>query len=261
MKTLKAILLIAIFATSTIVFALPQPQGYVSDFAGLLDSESRVKLTQALESIEKSTGIEIAVITQPSLPGDTTIEEQAITYLSEWRIGKKGKDNGLVLLIVDDRERDYRAYRFETGLGLEGDLPDGLLGQIGREEMVPFFRSGRYGDGILSAIVRIGGILGADLNVEAPGKKKQGLPGLGALIFIIVILFLIFSRGGRGGRRGGGLGSDLFWLMLLGGMSGRRGGGFGGGGFGSGGFGGGGGGFGGFGGGGGGAGGGATGRW
>lgn len=255
MRTIKITPLILILTAITAFAFLPQPQGYVSDYMGLLDNQSKSQITQAIQAIEKSTGAEIAVIIQDSLPTNITIEEQAIAYLSGWKVGKKGQDNGLVLLIIDDETNNYHSYRFETGLGLEGQLPDGLLGQIGREEMVPRFKAGNYGGGILAAVVRMGQVLGADMGAAPkPAKRKQGIQGLGALIFIIIIVLLVSGGGKRGGLGGG---SSLFWLMMLGGMGGgRRGGGFG-----SGGFGGGGGGFGGFGGGGGGAGGGATGGW
>jgi uncharacterized protein len=254
MKTLKISILIVALATALAQAGLPPPQGYVSDYMSLLNEQSKADITQAIQAIEKSTGAEIAVIIQDSLPTNTSIEEVALAYLGAWKIGKKGTDNGLVLLVIDDEANRYHAYRFETGYGLEGQLNDGLLGQIGREEMVPRFRTGQYGDGILAAMVRIGGILGADMSASPqPPKRKTGIGGLGAIIFLIIFFMLLF--GGRG--RGVGGGSSLFWLMMLSGMGGgRRGGGFG-----SGGFGGGGGGFGGFGGGGGGGGGGATGSW
>lgn len=245
----------AIIFVSISFAAVPPPQGYVSDYINLFDSQSRAQIDQVLRAIESGTGAEIAVVTQGSLDDYASIEEMALDYLTQWKVGKKGKDNGLILLIVIDKENNFRQYRFETGLGLEGDLPDGRLGQIGREELVPYFKSGDYGQGALAAVISIGQILGADLNIEAPKRPKRQVQGIGAFIFLIIML--LFLLGGRG--RGGG--SGLLWALLLGSMVGHRGrGGFGGG-FGGGGFGGGGGGFGGFGGGGGGAGGGASGSW
>ena len=235
--------------------ALPRPIGYVSDYVGILDNKSISEISRAIEAIEASTGAEIAVVLQDTLGEFASVEEMASAYLFEWKVGKKGKDNGLVLLIVTDRSASHGEYRFETGLGLEGDLPDGLLGQVGREELLSRFRSGDVGGGIFAAVYRIGTILGADMGAVQHKKPRSGGSGIGALVFMIIIFFLIF---GSRGRRGGG-GSNLLWLLLLSGMGGDRGrGGFGGG-FGGGGFGGGG--FGGFGGGGGGAGGGASGRW
>lgn len=256
MKYLKLTFVILVLATIAAHAAVPPPQGYISDYMGLLDSQSKTQINQALLAIERSTGAEIAVVIQDSLPANTTIEEEGLAYLSEWKIGKKGEDNGAVLLIVDDQAHDYHGYRFEVGRGLEGQLNDGLVGQIGREELTPRFRAGQYGAGILAAVVRMGQVLGADMS-SMPKQSRppsSAIGGLGGLILFIIIIMLLFGGRGRGMRGGG---SSLFWLLMLSSMGGgRRGGGFG-----SGGFGGGGGGFGGFGGGGGGAGGGATGSW
>lgn len=229
----------------TVIGGLPRPLGWVSDYAGLLDRDGVENLSPVLASIKQSTGIEIAIVTQGSLGDYGSIEEMGLAYLQGWGIGRKGNDDGLLLLVVDDKDSGYKGYRFETGYGLEGDLPDGLLGQIGREELVPRFRVGDYSGGIYAAVVRIGNILGADMNVKSPpASRKRGVSV--APFIVLLFLFLLLGR-----RRGG---SGLLWLFLLGGLGGpRRGSGFGGGGFGGGGFGG-------FGGGGGG-GGGATGSW
>ena len=246
MKSLKIAVGILIFSSSISLAGLPRPSGWVSDYAGLLDKSNINQITGVLASINASTGAEIAVITQNSLEEYGAIEEMALAYLTGWGVGRKGQDNGLVLMIVMDEATGYRAYRFETGYGLEGDLPDGLLGQIAREEIVPRFQQGDYGGGILATVIRVGDILGADMTVTPPQKTVKRRGGIGSLVFMAIIAILMLS--GRGRRSG------LLWLLLLGAMGGSRrsGGSFGGGGFG--------GGFGGFGGGGGG-GGGATGGW
>ena len=233
--------------------SIPRPVGWVSDYAGLFDRNGIARITDAITSIKASTGAEIAVVTQSSLGEFGFPEEMALAYLEQWGIGEKGIDNGLLILILYDRNSNLKEYRFETGLGLEGDLPDGLLGQIGREELVSRFRQGDFSGGVLAAVVRIGNILGADLTqVPASQKPIAGKKSIGSVAFFIFIIFMLLSRGLF--RRGGGGG--LLGLLLLGSMMGPRGriGGFGGGGFGGGSFGG-------FGGGGGGAGGGAGGSW
>ncbi len=233
--------------------SVPRPLGWVSDYAGLLGSAEEEMITNAILSIKASTGAEIAVVTQNSMGEFGFPEEMALAYLKEWGLGEKGKDNGLLILILFDRDSDLKEYRFETGLGLEGDLPDGLLGQIRREELVPRFRQGDFAGGVLAAVVRIGNILGADLTqIPAAQKPVAGKRGIGSSIFIALIILMLLSRIITGKSRGGG----LLALLMLGSMmgSGRRIGGFGGGGFGGGSFGG-------FGGGGGGAGGGAGGSW
>lgn len=243
-------LILAFMLSSAAPASIPKPLGWVSDYAGIFDREGVVRITRAITAIKASTGAEIAVVTQNSLGDFGSPEEMALAYLEGWGIGEKGKDNGLLILILYDRSTNLKEYRFETGLGLEGDLPDGLLGQIGREELVPRFQAGDFAGGVLGSVIQIGDILGADMTQvpaasQNPVKKKKGI---GSLIFFIMFIIILLGRG----RRGGG----LLGLFLLGSMMGSRGssGGFGGGGFGGGGFGG-------FGGGGGGAGGGAGGSW
>ncbi len=235
----------SLFSSSSVA-GLPKPLGWVSDYAGLLAGSEKRQISAAIESINRSAGAEIALITQNSLGDYGSIEEMGLAYLEGWGVGRKGQDNGLVILVVIDPQTGYRQYRFETGYGLEGDLPDGLLGQIGREELVPAFQNGQYGQGMMAALVRIGDILGADMSAQRPEESPVRRKGIGSLIFLLFFLMLLFSRRGRG--------SGLLWLLLLGGLGGSRrfGSGFGGGGFG--------GGFGGFGGGTGG-GGGASGSW
>ena len=224
-----AAIMVLLFAVDT-RSEIPRPLGWVSDFAGMLDKGNINTLSRVLTSIKAGSGIEIAVVTQYSLGEYGSIDEMGLAYLEGWGIGRQGKDDGLLILIVYDKSTDYKGYRFETGYGLEGDLPDGLLGQIGREELVPRFRDGDFGGGVLAAVIRIGNILGVDLNVEPPAAKKSN-GGRIAPFIIFLILFLLLGRGRRG--------SGLFWLFLLGGLGGpKRGGGFGGGGFGGGGFGG-----------------------
>jgi uncharacterized protein len=242
-------LILALLLFNVSQASIPRPLGWVSDYAGIFDRSGVEMMTRAITSIKASTGAEIAVVTQNSLGEFGYPEEMALAYLEKWGIGKREKDNGLLILILYDRSSNLKESRFETGLGLEGDLPDGLLGQIAREEMVPRFRAGDFTGGVLASVVRIGNVLGADLTqVPASQKPVKGKKGIGSLIFFIFFVMVLLGRG----RRGGG----LLGLFLLGSMMGSRGrvGGLGGGGFGGGGFGG-------FGGGGGGAGGGAGGSW
>jgi len=251
-KSIFTITLLILYATSALA-VLPRPLGQVSDYAGLIDSQSKSQLDAALSIIEANSGIEIAVVTRKSLDDYGSIEEMGLAYLEGWGVGKRGKDNGLVILVVYDPSSDIKGYRFESGYGLEGELPDGLLGQVGREEMVPFFQQGEFGKGILSAVIRISKILNVNLQMAPPKGRVRERNGIGSVLFILFIILVVL------GRRGGGRAGLLF--LLLGGMGGFRGpGGFRGGSFGGGGFGSGGGGFGGFGGGGGG-GGGASGSW
>jgi uncharacterized protein len=188
----------------------------------------------------------MALVTLKSLDGDQ-IEEVSNDLFRQWGVGKKGKDEGIMLLLAVQDHRD----RIEVGYGLEPILPDGFDGSILRG-IQPLLRQGAYGQAMISGAVRIGTAIARAKGISLePGElpragqapEREGLPWPVIVIGIIVLLILF-----RGGGSGGGLLTGLILGNLLG--RGGRGGGWGGGGFGgydSGG--GGGGGFGGFGGG------------
>src|ERR1035438_5647380 len=127
-----------------------QPQGYVSDFAGVIPDSSRAPLEAYCAAVEQSTGAQMALVTIPSLE-DEPIEDVANTIFRAWGVGLKGKNEGiLMLLAVHDRRS-----RLEVGYGLEPILPDGLSGSILRQ-MRPALRQGDYGDAMLAAAETIG---------------------------------------------------------------------------------------------------------
>jgi uncharacterized protein len=238
------------------------PQGYVNDFAGVIDAESRQKITALSEELDRKAGAQLAVVTIHTLEGDTA-QDFANRLFEKWGVGPKGKDRGvMVLLAVDDRQ-----YWTEVGYGLEPILPDGKVGGFGRE-MLPLLRQRQYGAALLQISSEIASIIAEDRGVTlsqgtpntptaSPQPPLYGTPAAFLLVLILLfggwrVLAFLFALGGlsryrRGGRYGGG-----WWVGPMGGWGG---GGFGGGG--------GGGGFGGFGGFGGGAsgGGGAGGGW
>jgi len=231
-----------------------KPTGYVNDFAGVLDARSKQVLESYCTNLERVTGAQLAIVLVDKLD-DEPVEDVANRLYREWGIGKKGKDEGaLILLSVQDRKS-----RAEIGYGMEPYITDGAAGGILRA-IRPILRQGNYGGALLAAAEQIGTQIaqgkGLELGEPVAGRRSVRRPG-GSIPFPLILLgiFLLLSllnRGGGRGGRGGGGGSFLTG-MLLGGLMGRgmRGGsGWGGGGFGGydGGWGGGGG-FGGFGGG------------
>jgi uncharacterized protein len=252
---------LAIPARAESVASLPQPTDYVSDFAHVLSPETIARLDSICAQLDHSqANAQIAVVTVHDLNGD-----DAAQYANEledhWKMGNKGLNRyAMVLLAVADHK-----YRIEVGYGLEGILPDGKTGDIGRD-MVPDLKASDYDGAVTLAVGEVAQVIADDakitLNqgqpVAPPSQPVDQGSSVGKLILLILVLILFgggsllrmlfgaslfFGGWGRGGWRGG---------------SGMGGGGFGGGGFG----GGGGGGFGGFGGMGGGfGGGGAGGSW
>jgi uncharacterized protein len=214
-----------------------KPQGYVNDFAGVMDPASRAVVERYCGDLERATGAQVAVVTIDTLSGEP-IEDAANTLFRQWGIGKKGKDEGVMLMLaVRDRKN-----RVEVGYGLEPILPDGFVGSVLRE-MRPSLQKGNYGAAIQAGVSEIGQRIadakGVTVQRTMPRRTQPeqtrggGIPG--PVIFLgLLLLFLFLSRGGGGG--------GFLTGMILGNMFGRRGGWGGGSGWGGGGFGGGGGG-------------------
>ena len=128
----------------TILAAFPTPRGPINDFAGVLDDAAKADLTTLVRSAREQTTAEIAVVTVTSLDG-MSVEEYANKLFAAWGIGKKGTNNGVLLLVAPTE----RKMRIEVGYGLEPVLPDGLAGEIIRTDCLPQFRAGHYSKGIL----------------------------------------------------------------------------------------------------------------
>ena len=142
LKLLSGVFLLIPF----VVFAYQNPgipTGFVNDFAEMLTAEQRQSLEKKINDFEKTTGNELSVVTVSGLGGDT-IENFAVKLFEDWGIGKKNKDNGVLLLIA----RDERQFRIEVGYGLEGALTDARSFWITQNILRPAFQKGDYYGGI-----------------------------------------------------------------------------------------------------------------
>jgi uncharacterized protein len=239
---------------------VPSLEGRVNDRAGVLAPEVRQRLEQRLGSYEQSTGHQFAVLTLKSLEGQP-LEHFSISVVEKWKLGKNGKDDGLLLLVVPGEHK----VRIEVGYGLEGVITDAISARVIRNVLAPAFRKDDYGGGVERALDALMAVAsGGQLDVpDSAAKSPARAPEDGAFhvaILLVLVLFplafgLLGRRAGRQRFGGGGWGSSGW-------SSGGGFGGFGGGGFSGGGYGGGGSSGGGFSGGGGGfGGGGASGSW
>lgn len=258
----------------------PSPFNPIVDNAQIIDADTRQRLESIYLNLKERGNIELAVLTVPTT-GELDIFDFSIAVARGWGIGAKDGDKGGLLFVIAVQDRKYVT---QVSRHLEGDLPDGLVGQIQRERLVPQFKQRNYSKGILDTIQAYAATLAAkrgfnidgidqryaydtetpEVREQKPASLSNVCCGIGAVLAIIIVLFVLSRRGGRGG--GSGCLQALFWGSLFSNLtSGSRGGsrsGWGGGGFGGGGGGFGGGGFGGgFGGGGDFGGGGAGGSW
>jgi uncharacterized protein len=225
-----------------------KPQGYVSDFANMLSPAARQQIEQLAIQLEREQRTELAVVTVPSI-GDRAVQDYATDLFAQWGIGKKGTDNGLLLLVA----KNERQMWIEVGYGLEDKVPDATASEIYRI-IRDRFRQGDYDGGVITGVQMLAAAVGGTLQVPSSRRSgtrrsRGGGSGVGIwVLFGIFILFGLLKSIGRAamGRPAVRSGSSIpWWLIFLIG-SGRGGGGSS---WGGGGFSGGGGGFGGFGGG------------
>jgi len=192
----------------------------VHDEANILSSSTRSLLESILKRDRDSTSNQIAVLTIPSLEGQS-LEEYSLQVSEKWKLGKADKDNGVLLLIVVN-DRDIR---IEVGYGLEGVLTDALSSRINRNEIAPYFRQGNYDEGVKAGVIAIiDAIKGEYKNDDPPQKRKSSRRSPLGTLLILIIIIIIASRRGRGGRGGGGYwSSGSGWVGPMGGFGGNSG--------------------------------------
>jgi len=222
----------------------------VNDFAGIVDAASAQTLDRLIRSLQQASGDVIVVATIDTVAPYADIQEYAVKMFENGGrgVGTKGKDNG-ALVLVAVKERDVRV---EVGYDLESIITDGVAGEVSRLDMVPFFRRGDYGGGLVAGVGRLVDRVAAARNVTltdrpvTPQVRVRRTGGGGSIVLALFVLFIVLNAlGNRNRRRSRYWGGTPWstWHSGVGPFGGSRGGGFGGGG---GGFGGG---FGGFGGG------------
>jgi uncharacterized protein len=218
---------------------LPSPQGEVTDLAAILDGGTKERLLQLIRDVRERTTAEIAILTVPTTAPET-IQEYSVAVFDRWKIGKRGQDNGLLLLVA---VQDRRLW-ITTGYGLEGILPDGKVGQIRDRQIIPYFRAGRYATGILRGTEALASVILAQGREGAQGQPTaaranqhrsalwNNSTGILLSIFLLLVLFAAglsamdrrrYIRGRSTMRRGG-----FRWPFWIGTGGGPMGGGFGG---------------------------------
>lgn len=163
---------------------VPYLAGRVNDNAGLLTPETVAALDALLKAHEDSTTNQVAVLTVTSLEGEP-LEQYSLRVAQAWKLGRRGTDNGVLLLVA----KDEREVRIEVGNGLEGSLPDILCGRIIRNEIVPRFRRNDYDGGIRSGVEGILAAIGGEYRAEDIRTERPPLWAavLGGLVFILVV--------------------------------------------------------------------------
>lgn len=213
----------------------PSPPKLVNDFASMLSASDAQLLERKLAIYSDSTSTQITVVTLKNI-GDYDIGDYAVKLGDLWGVGIKGKNNGLIILVVAESRKVYIA----TGYGMEGTIPDITAKRIVDQIIVPHFKQGDFYGGLDEATNTIISLLSGEFEKE-PGTASQKSAFYVFLgIIILIVIFSLFSKGGGNGNGNSrGFGGGFFPLGGLGSGGFSSGGGYSGGGGGFGGFGGG----------------------
>ncbi|KGO35358.1 hypothetical protein JT06_02915 [Desulfobulbus sp. Tol-SR] len=201
---------------------VPPLEGRVNDYAAMLAPATVDQLERSLAAFEQEQSTQIVVLTVASLSGDS-LEDFSLRVAESWKIGRKGLDNGALLLIA----RDDRKIRIEVGYGLEGRLTDLAAGRIIRDVITPQFRNGSFDQGVINGVTVMMAAVKGEFSAEqiAAHRGDDQVDFESLLVPFLVGLFFISRIVGRnrmvtaslGGIAAPALGFLAFgarWLML-----------------------------------------------
>lgn len=182
--------------------AIPALDSPAVDTTGTLDAATRVQLERQALALQQRKGSQLQVLLVPTT-GDETIEGYAVRAFEQWRLGRKGVDDAVLLVVAKD---DRRA-RIEVGYGLEGAIPDITAGRVIQEYLVPKFREGDYAGGIVDATAVLVGLIDGEPLPEPASTHRAAPEGGGDFVLALVVAFFVASiaRGFFGKRTPAGI--------------------------------------------------------
>jgi len=249
--TLLGAILVLAMASGAFALDVPPYKGRVNDLANMMNSSTEQALEAQLAELEKTDSTQVAILTIPSLEGDS-MEDFSIRVADAWKVGQKNSDNGVILLV----SKADRKSRIEVGYGLEGVLTDVLAGQILDNVIAPRFKQGNFDAGFKDGVIAITSAVRGEFAASKSPKRKSKINIFSIIVVPMILIIMFTEKFGRARRQGqvtdnqtledarrhgrGSTAANLLLLSMLGGSHRGGGGGFGGGGGGFGGFGGGG---------------------
>ena len=231
-KYFVSILLSLFFASSIFALSVPNLTSPIVDNANLISDGVEQNINNQLQELSNSTGIQLAVLTIPTLEGEV-LESYSMKVAETWKLGSAEKDTGVLLLIA----LEERSIRIEVGYGLEGVLTDTKCGLIIRNVIAPEFRNGNYQAGIVNAVNNMVGLVKGDESLVSKRVLNESSGDSGAFIFMGVVLLYgfifvmaVISSKKRGPRTGTGTRTTPYVHHIPRNFGGGGGGGFSGGG-------------------------------
>lgn len=214
LKQLGRVLLVTAFLfiiiSRSVALDVPPLTGYVNDYGGMLSPEVKARIESELAAFEKSDSTQVVILTIPSLEGEV-LEEFAIKAGETWKIGQKGKDNGVIIVV----SKGDKKIRVEVGRGLEGKLTDLMAGRIIDLVIKPRFKRADYDGGLHAGVAAIIDATRGEFKAEpARRQQKRGASSLMTfLIFAGIAVVVLGSISRPLGAVGGAVGLPLSVLL------------------------------------------------
>jgi uncharacterized protein len=196
--------------------AVPPLKARVTDLTGTLQPGQKAELEQVLQAFENRKGSQIAVLLVPTTQPET-IEQYAIRVADAWKLGRKGVDDGVLLLVA----RNDRKLRIEVGYGLEGAIPDAVAKRIVSEIITPHFKQEDYFGGIRAGVDRIVKVVDGEPLPEKKSSRSKSGGGSGDWLAIGFVLAVVLGGAMRallgplvGGLVAGSIAVFVAWLLF-----------------------------------------------
>jgi len=180
-----AALLLLVLPWAAADVPVPPLKARVTDLTGTLDAGQRAALEQKLADLEARKGSQIAVLVVESTRPET-VEQYAVRVFERWKLGRKGVDDGVLLLVA----KNDRQLHIEVGYGLEGAIPDAIAKRIIEQDIVPLFKQGNFNGGISAGTDRLGKLIEGE---SMPPPKRSAAPGSGWSTETLIIGFVILA--------------------------------------------------------------------
>ena len=185
MRVLLIFLVLSLIPANVYSLDVPPLSGRVNDYAGMLSSGARQRLESELAAFEQAESTQVVILTVPSLEGEP-IEQFGIKVAEAWRIGQKGTDNGVILIL----SKQDRKIRIEVGRGLEGRLTDLTSGRIIRNEMTPLLKAGDIDGGIAAGLRAVMAAVKGEY-AAAPRDLQQGKRSAPPIFTLLIVALVI----------------------------------------------------------------------
>ena len=215
--TITLVLAFAGAAPAQDLVPVPPLAARVTDQAGMLDASQRSSLEQVLAEYEAKTGSQIAVLTVKTTAPEQ-IEQYSIRVADAWKLGRKGVDDGVLLLVAPGNTSAMRRLRIEAGRDVQGVLTDAKSKQVLQDVIAPYFQKKQYYEGLVAGVGAIATLLDAEKFPAAPQREQQqsaagGLP-IPLLFFGALVLMWLFRPRRRSGLASNGWGSGATGFIL-----------------------------------------------